>query len=49
MALAEYVELFDKLEKRIGDARPVNAMLRASWARRWSSRNKTSLNKWPRI
>ena len=29
MALAEYVELFDKLEKRIGDARPVNAMLKA--------------------
>ncbi|HEV2234125.1 MAG TPA: DNA topoisomerase (ATP-hydrolyzing) subunit B [Terriglobia bacterium] len=28
MALAEYVELFDKLEKRIGDPRPVNAMLK---------------------
>jgi DNA gyrase subunit B len=27
MALAEYVELFAKLEKRLGDARPVKAML----------------------
>ncbi|MGH9405960.1 MAG: DNA topoisomerase (ATP-hydrolyzing) subunit B, partial [Terriglobia bacterium] len=29
MALAEYVELFDKLEKRVGDARPLNALLKA--------------------
>jgi DNA gyrase subunit B len=29
MALAEYVEIFAKLEKRFGDARPVNAMLNA--------------------
>jgi DNA gyrase subunit B len=28
MALAEYVDLFDKLEKRLGDARPVNALLK---------------------
>jgi len=29
MALAEYVELFAKLEKRLGDARPIEAMLKA--------------------
>src|SRR5437764_8829143 len=29
MALAEYIDLFEKLEKRMGDARPVNAMLKA--------------------
>ena len=29
MALAEYVELFEKLEKRLGDDRPVNALLKA--------------------
>ncbi|HZO99542.1 MAG TPA: DNA topoisomerase (ATP-hydrolyzing) subunit B [Terriglobia bacterium] len=29
MAFGEYIELFDKLEKRIGDARPVNALLKA--------------------
>jgi len=28
MALAEYVELFAKLEKRLGDARPLEAMLK---------------------
>ena len=28
MALAEYVELFAKLEKRLGDARPIEAMLK---------------------
>src|SRR5256886_10268207 len=34
MALAEYIELFDKLEKRMGDARPVNAMLKAGLGKR---------------
>ncbi|HVA00572.1 MAG TPA: DNA topoisomerase (ATP-hydrolyzing) subunit B [Terriglobia bacterium] len=29
MALGEYIELFDKLEKRVGDPRPVDALLKA--------------------
>ncbi len=29
MALGEYVEIFDKLEKRMGDPRPIDALLKA--------------------
>jgi len=43
MALAEYVELFDKLEKRIGDDRPVNAMLKAELGRKMELENKDKL------
>jgi DNA gyrase subunit B len=43
MALAEYVELFDKLEKRIGDARPVNAMLKSELGKKMELENKTKL------
>jgi DNA gyrase subunit B len=43
MALAEYVEIFDKLEKRIGDARPVNALLRAELGKKMELENKTKL------
>jgi DNA gyrase subunit B len=43
MALAEYVEIFDKLEKRIGDARPLNALLRAELGKKMELENKTKL------
>jgi DNA gyrase subunit B len=43
MALAEYVELFDKLEKRIGDDRPVNAMLKAELGKKMEFENKDKL------
>jgi len=43
MALAEYVELFDKLEKRIGDARPVNAMLKSELGKKAELEEKDKL------
>ena len=43
MAMAEYIELFDKLEKRVGDARPVNAMLGAELGKKMELENKTKL------
>jgi len=43
MELAEYVELFDKLEKRLGDARPVDALLKADLGKKMELENKTKL------
>jgi DNA gyrase subunit B len=43
MALAEYVELFDKLEKRLGDARPIQAMLKAELGKKMELEDKTKL------
>src|SRR6059058_3330978 len=43
MALAEYVDLFDKLEKRLGDARPVNALLRVELGKKAELEDKTKL------
>ncbi len=43
MALAEYVELFDKLEKRVGDERPVNALLKAELGKKMELENKEKL------
>jgi DNA gyrase subunit B len=43
MALAEYVELFDKLEKRLGDDRPVNALLKAELGKKMELENKEKL------
>jgi len=43
MALAEYIELFDKLEKRIGDARPVNALLRAELGKKMELEDNAKL------
>ncbi len=43
MALAEYVELFDKLEKRMGEARPIDAMLKAELSKKMELENKTKL------
>ncbi len=43
MALAEYVELFDKLEKRLGDQRPINALLKAELGKKMELENKEKL------
>ncbi len=43
MALAEYIELFDKLEKKIGDARPINALLRAELGKKMELEDKAKL------
>jgi DNA gyrase subunit B len=43
MALAEYVELFDKLEKRLGDDRPVNALLKAELGKKMELENNDKL------
>jgi len=43
MALAEYVETLAKLEKRFGDARPVNAMLKAELGKKMELEDKTKL------
>jgi DNA gyrase subunit B len=43
-ALAEYVELLDKLERLIGDPRPINAMLKAELGRKLEFEEKTKLN-----
>ena len=44
MALAEYVELFAKLEKRFGDARPVNAMLKAELGKKMELEDQGKLD-----
>jgi DNA gyrase subunit B len=43
MALAEYVELFDKLEKRLGDERPINALLKAELGKKKELESKDKL------
>ena len=43
MALAEYVEIFDKLEKRIGDPRPLNALLRGELGKKTELEDKARL------
>jgi len=43
MALAEYVELFDKLEKRLGDSRPLDALLGADLGKKMELENKAKL------
>jgi DNA gyrase subunit B len=44
MALAEYVELFDKLEKRLGDERPINALLKAELGKKMELENSDKLD-----
>ncbi len=45
MALGEYLELFDKLEKRMGDARPVDALLKADLGKKADLENQEKLKK----
>jgi DNA gyrase subunit B len=44
MAFGEYIELFDKLEKRIGDPRPVNALLRAELGKKMELENESKIS-----
>jgi DNA gyrase subunit B len=44
MALAEYVELFDKLEKRLGDERPIKALLKAELGKKMELENSDKLD-----
>jgi DNA gyrase subunit B len=43
MALGEYIELFDKLEKRMGDARPIDALLKAELGKKMELEDKKKL------
>ena len=43
MALAEYVEIFEKLEKRLGDARPLAALLKVELGKKVELEEKTKL------
>jgi DNA gyrase subunit B len=44
MALAEYVDLFDKMEKRLGDARLLNALLNVELGKKAELEEKTKLD-----
>jgi DNA gyrase subunit B len=44
MALAEYVELYAKLEKRLGDTRPVKAMLEVELGKKMELEDKKKLD-----
>ena len=43
MALGEYIELFDRLEKQLGDARALNALLRAEVGKKAELEDKSKL------
>ena len=43
MALGEYLELFDKLEKKMADPRPVNALLRVEFGKKAEFENQEKL------
>src|SRR5207249_4763705 len=43
MALAEYIDLSDKLEKRLGDSRPVHAQVRAELGKKAEPEDKSGL------
>jgi DNA gyrase subunit B len=43
MAFGEYIELYAKLEKRIGDGRPIDALLRAELGKKFELENEAKL------
>jgi DNA gyrase subunit B len=43
MAFVEYIELYDKLEKRIGDGRPIDALLRAELGKKFELEDQSKL------
>ena len=45
MAFGEYIDLYSKLEKRIGDGRPIDALLRAEVAKKAELENQEKLEK----
>jgi DNA gyrase subunit B len=45
MAFGEYIEIYNKLEKRIGDGRPIDALLRAELGKKLELENEIKLAK----
>ena len=45
MAFGEYIELYGKLEKRIGDGRPIDALLRAELSKKAELEDQAKLEK----
>ena len=45
MAFGEYIDLYSKLEKRIGDGRPIDALLRAELSKKAELENQEKLEK----
>ncbi len=45
MALGEYVEIFDKLEKRMGDPRPIDALLKAELGKKAELEDEAKLER----
>ncbi len=45
MAFGEYIEIYTKLEKRIGDGRPIDALLRSDLSKKVELENQTKLEK----
>src|SRR5271169_6555642 len=45
MAFGEYIELYSKLEKRIGDGRPIDALLRAELSKKAELENQEKLER----
>ena len=45
MAFGEYIDLYTKLEKRIGDGRPIDALLRAELSKKAELENQEKLEK----
>jgi DNA gyrase subunit B len=45
MAFGEYIELYSKLEKRIGDGRPIDALLRAELSKKVELENQAKMEK----
>ena len=45
MAFGEYIDLYNKLEKRIGDGRPIDALLRAELSKKAELENQDKLEK----
>ncbi len=45
MALGEYVEIFDKLEKRLGDPRPIDALLKAELGKKAELEDQTKIER----
>src|SRR5208337_4730321 len=43
MAFGEYIDLYSKLEKRIGDGRPIDALLRAELSKKVELENEAKL------
>ena len=45
MAFGEYIDIYEKLEKRIGDGRPIDALLRAELGKKFELENQEKLGR----